>query len=100
MGDEDLTTQVAAPPTIKQNRVQTLNELDTQIKFTLPSAAETGVDLSILTNMLSPQEQVLEKDVLWEYERLFVEVASDLQVEKDRRNMASSDAKEEDDPSK
>lgn len=55
---EDITTKVAEAPNVRSNRVQALQELDQQIMFQLPTATGDGIDLSLLTNALSPQEKV------------------------------------------
>lgn len=56
--EPDLTTAVAEAPNVRTNRVQALQELDQQILFQLPSAIADGIDLSLLTAALAPQENV------------------------------------------
>ncbi|KAJ3126847.1 Intraflagellar transport protein 43 [Nowakowskiella sp. JEL0407] len=70
--DEELVTSIAAPPTVKQNRVKTIRELD------------RGIDLSVLTSVaLLPPEMVMEEDRPWDWDILFTSVSSELWVDKD-----------------
>mmetsp|Transcript_28 Transcript_28/g.53 ORF Transcript_28/g.53 Transcript_28/m.53 type:complete len:237 (-) Transcript_28:460-1170(-) len=92
--EEDITRQVAAPPRVRNNRVQTIKELDTEIKFSLPAAGESGIDLSILTQTLSPQDQVVEEDVEWKFDELLAEVSADIQAEEDRKEETEGGPKE------
>jgi len=62
---EDMAKQVAAAPTLQPSRVPTIDELDAEIDNALPSAAEIGVDLSVLQSFLTPKEYVAEEDVEW-----------------------------------
>ena len=65
---EDLTAQVAVAPKNLARRVQSLQQLDHDIKYTLPSGG--GLDLSILTSSLAPPEMVQETDTTWEFDTL------------------------------
>jgi len=78
---EELTSQFAEAPNVRATRVQPLQELDSQIAFTLPSAMGNGIDLSLLTAALAPQESVAESDVLWEFDQLFADVSSEMMME-------------------
>lgn len=40
-----------------------------------------GIDLSLLTSSLSPQDHVAEPDALWEFDQLFADVSSEMQQE-------------------
>lgn len=58
-----------------------------------------GVDISILTTILNPYEQVVEKDVTWEFDSLFVKISTELQSEyeaKERENEEKEKETEED----
>mmetsp|Transcript_22730 Transcript_22730/g.38965 ORF Transcript_22730/g.38965 Transcript_22730/m.38965 type:complete len:239 (+) Transcript_22730:69-785(+) len=88
--EEDITRQVAAPPKIRNNRVQTIKELDHDIKYSLPSA-DIGIDLSLLASTLSPQDQVLEEDVPWEFEALLAEVSAEIQAEEDKKEEGAAE---------
>lgn len=82
-GDEDdeLSTQVAEPPKLLTNKVQTMKELESLAKFNLPQAKESGIDIALLTNTLAPQYQVHERDELWDFEELFLSLSSELDQE-------------------
>ena len=76
---------MAEPAKLKSSRVQTIKELDQDIDRALPPASEIGVDLSALMSFLSPQEQVQEEDVPWDYEHEVGKLASEMQAEIDAR---------------
>jgi len=78
---EDITRQVAEPARHKSSRVQTIKELDQDIDRALPPASEIGVDLSALMGFLSPQEQVQEEDVPWDYDQELQLLASQMMKE-------------------
>eukprot|EP00616_Rhizochromulina_sp_CCMP1243_P006961 CAMPEP_0118967784 /NCGR_PEP_ID=MMETSP1173-20130426/5130_1 /TAXON_ID=1034831 /ORGANISM="Rhizochromulina marina cf, Strain CCMP1243" /LENGTH=238 /DNA_ID=CAMNT_0006916811 /DNA_START=38 /DNA_END=754 /DNA_ORIENTATION=- len=80
---EDITTQVAAAPRNLARRVQSLQQLDHDIKYTVPSGA--GIDLSILTSSLVPPTMVREDDVLWEFDSLLQEVTHEFNAEVEKR---------------
>ena len=80
---EDITRQVAEAPGLKSSRVQTIKELDHDIDRCLPPASEIGVDLSALMGFLSPQEQVQEEDVPWDYEQELQLLASQMTKEEE-----------------
>lgn len=82
--EEDLTKQVASAPRNTQRRVQTMNELDDDIKYTVPSATSGGVDLSLLTAALSPSDALQEEDTLWEFDTLLQRVAQAMQADLDK----------------
>jgi hypothetical protein len=44
---------------------------------------EEGIDLSILTSVVKPWQQVDEHDVHWDYQTLTIEVAHAIRSEKD-----------------
>ena len=83
-GDEDITFQVAEAPRARNNRMQTMAELDNDQQFNLPSNTDNEVDLSLLTMVLCSSEQVVEDDNVWEPEILFTDVASELTIEAER----------------
>ena len=49
---------VAVAPKNTKRKVQSMADLDKEIKYVLPTAASGGIDLSILAASLSPQEAV------------------------------------------
>jgi hypothetical protein len=92
-GQEDLTAKVAEAPHAHGQRVQTLDELD-QAVFANYSSSGDGIDLSLLMRVLAPREKVdvaREPDTIWEYDQLFTQVSSDMQLEMDE----GDDAEEE-----
>ena len=83
--EEQLGLKVVVAPTLNTSRVQTIAELDAEIDMALPSSNESGVDLSVLQAYLTPQEQVLEEDVPWDFEHELQTIASELQREREER---------------
>lgn len=101
--DEDITRQVAAPPKLRSNRVQTIKELDHDIQFTLPTNNDKEIDLSLLTACLCSAEQVAEPQVLWEMDSLLAEVASEINqevesLEKDKDGAEGESSEPSDNP--
>lgn len=83
--EEDLTMQIAAPPSIQVNRVMTYRDLDNDLK--VHSAFQTldgEIDLRLLTKVLAPEQEVKEEDVSWDWDHLFTEVSSELLMEWDQ----------------
>jgi hypothetical protein len=65
-GTED--EEVANAPEYHGNKLQSLYELDNELAFTLPSdkrKKDRKLDLTILSSVLLPAEQILEEDVQW-----------------------------------
>jgi len=83
---EDMAKQVAAAPSLKSSRVQSIKELDLEIDKALPSASEIGVDLGVLQAYLTPQEQVQEEDVPWDVEKELQALVSEMAREQDERD--------------
>lgn len=83
--EEDMMTQIAAPPSVQVNRVATYKELDSyfqkQSALFNVNLLDGEIDLKLLTNVLSPETEVFEEDKRWDWDRLFTEVASELQSE-------------------
>eukprot|EP00619_Florenciella_sp_RCC1007_P013289 CAMPEP_0205913580 /NCGR_PEP_ID=MMETSP1325-20131115/6630_1 /ASSEMBLY_ACC=CAM_ASM_000708 /TAXON_ID=236786 /ORGANISM="Florenciella sp., Strain RCC1007" /LENGTH=241 /DNA_ID=CAMNT_0053280473 /DNA_START=1 /DNA_END=726 /DNA_ORIENTATION=+ len=90
---EDLTAQVAVAPKNLARRVQSLQQLDHEIKYTLPSGG--GLDLSILTASLVPPEMVQESDATWEFDSLLQEVTQEFTAEMERKAEDAAALKEE-----
>lgn len=87
--EEQLTLTVAQAPSLKSSRVQTIRELDEEIDMALPSTSEIGVDLSVLQSFLTPQQQVLEEDVPWNFNLELQTIASEMQREHEERESAT-----------
>lgn len=86
-----IDTTVADAPVMRASaRVQSINELDNEIQFSLPSATEIGIDLSALTQVLYPQDQVAEPDEEWTFDKLVTTLSREL-----REEAARADEQEE-----
>ncbi|XP_063070321.1 intraflagellar transport protein 43 homolog A-like [Engraulis encrasicolus] len=82
--EEDLTMQVAAPPSIQVNRVLTYRDLDNDLmKYSTFQTLDGEIDLKLLTEVLAPEQEVHEDDVGWDWDHLLTEVSSELQTEWD-----------------
>ncbi|KAL5474806.1 hypothetical protein EMCRGX_G026818 [Ephydatia muelleri] len=84
--EETLTAQVAAPPSVMVNRVDTYKQLESDLHkhaglFTL----ENEVDLKLLAKVLSPEADVIEEDKPWEWGKVFAELSTDIQEVWDRQ---------------
>ncbi|XP_051502264.1 intraflagellar transport protein 43 homolog [Myxocyprinus asiaticus] len=80
--EEDLTMQIAAPPSIQVNRVMTYRDLDNDLmKYSAFQTLDGEIDLKLLTKVLAPEQ---EEDVGWDWDHLFTEVSSELQTEWDQ----------------
>lgn len=86
--EEDITRQVAAPPTggqlLSAPPVRSVRELDQAVQSRsaqLPASPEEGVDLAPLMRCLCTERQVFEADTTWDHELVFQEVASDINAE-------------------
>lgn len=73
--------------------MQTIKELDQDIDRALPPASEIGVDLSALMSFLSPQDQVQEEDVPWDYDLELQKLASQMAAEEEGEAEASAPKK-------
>ncbi|XP_063764294.1 intraflagellar transport protein 43 homolog isoform X1 [Eleginops maclovinus] len=83
--EEDLTMQVAAPPSMQVNRVMTYRDLDNDLKYYSAFQPLDGeIDLKLLTKVLAPEQEVKEDDVSWDWDHLFTEVSSELLMEWDQ----------------
>ncbi|KAL0969127.1 hypothetical protein UPYG_G00222900 [Umbra pygmaea] len=83
--EEDLTMQVAAPPSIQVNRVMTYRDLDNDLmKYSAFQTLDGQIDLKLLTKVLAPEQEVREDDVGWDWDHLFTEVSSELLTEWDQ----------------
>ncbi|XP_034714520.1 intraflagellar transport protein 43 homolog isoform X1 [Etheostoma cragini] len=83
--EEDLTMQIAAPPSIQVNRVMTYRDLDNDLKhYSAFQTLDGEIDLKLLTKVLAPEQEVKEDDVSWDWDHLFTEVSSELLMEWDQ----------------
>merc|ERR1719468_808399 len=104
--EEDITRQVAAPPTnIGTNftqPVRSVRELDVALSSRasqLPTSPEEGVDLAPLMQCLCSERQVFEADSTWDHELVFQEVASAINADL-TANEAEADADQADEKDK
>ncbi|XP_056410773.1 intraflagellar transport protein 43 homolog isoform X1 [Hyla sarda] len=82
--EEDLALQVASPPSVQVNRVMTYRDLDNDLmRHAAFQTLDGDIDLKLLTKVLSPEAEVLEDDVRWDWDLLYTEVSSELLTEWD-----------------
>ncbi|KAF0715423.1 Aste57867_3373 [Aphanomyces stellatus] len=82
--EPDITMQIADAPRNTTRVVQSLKELERDVKYSLPPT--TGVDLQILTSFLAPQKAVLEDDDSWDFDSLLRDVFQDIQKDIDEKD--------------
>ncbi|XP_064602681.1 intraflagellar transport protein 43 homolog [Liolophura sinensis] len=91
--EDEITTKVAVAPTVAVNRVATYIELDNDL---LRQAAfltlDNDIDLKILTRGLSGEADLVEEDKVWEWDRLFTEVTSDLTMTLEKDDTEEKDS--------
>ncbi|KAM3918107.1 intraflagellar transport protein 43 homolog isoform 2-T2 [Leptodactylus fuscus] len=82
--EEDLALQVASPPSVQVNRVMTYRDLDNDLmRHAAFQTLDGDIDLKLLTKVLSPEVDVREDDVRWDWDLLYTEVSSELLTEWD-----------------
>lgn len=82
LAEEDMSFQVAEAPNVQVNRVTTIRELDQELhKHSALMTLDNKIDLKILARVLSAEKAVKEDDKPWHWDRLFTEVASELNSE-------------------
>lgn len=82
LAEEDMSFQVAEAPNVQVNRVTTIRELDQELhKHSALMTLDNKIDLKILARVLSAETAVKEDDKPWHWDRLFTEVASELNTE-------------------
>lgn len=78
----DISGQVAAPPSAYVSKpIANLESLNHQL--VLPTKPEPGIDLSILTSVVKPLDQIYENDELWESQHLIMEVSQLIRRDKE-----------------
>lgn len=83
--EDDENTSIAlqvAKTAEYQRQVPTIQELDAEIHMALPSAAEMGVDLSVLQAYLTPAAYTKEEDETWDIAWELQNIASEIAKEK------------------
>lgn len=82
--EEDLALQVASPPSVQVNRVMTYRDLDNDLmRHAAFQTLDGDISLKLLTKVLSPEADVREEDVRWDWDLLYTEVSSELITEWD-----------------
>ncbi|XP_066133008.1 intraflagellar transport protein 43 homolog [Saccopteryx bilineata] len=90
--EEDFALQVAAPPSTQVNRVITYRDLDNDLmKYSTFQSLNGSIDLRLLSAVLTPEPEVREDDVCWDWDRLYTEVSSELLSEWDLLQTAKED---------
>lgn len=78
---ENVQGILAPPSAYVGHQVANLSALNQ--KLILPTKTEGGIDLSLLTSVVKPSDIVYEKDELWDYEHLIIEIAQIIRNQKD-----------------
>ncbi|ELT99200.1 hypothetical protein CAPTEDRAFT_18761 [Capitella teleta] len=92
-GEDDLTAQVAMAPNVVVNRVATYRELDNDLlRHAAFLTLDNEIDLKILSKGLSAEADVQDPDVVWEWDRLFTEVTSELLTDWEQQETTEDDA--------
>lgn len=71
--DDNVETEA---PNVRTNRMQALQELDQELGYSVSTSQLDGIDLSLLTSQLLPQDACADPDVAWDYDGLFTEVST------------------------
>ncbi|EGD73159.1 hypothetical protein PTSG_04872 [Salpingoeca rosetta] len=90
--EEDITTKVAEAPTANI-QMATMADLDKELSSTLSfTQTDSGVDLKLLINNLTPSHLLKEEDKEWDFVHVFTEIKSELaaEEEKSKKDEASS----------
>ncbi|KAG7393059.1 hypothetical protein PHYBOEH_006182 [Phytophthora boehmeriae] len=83
--EPDITMMVAEAPRNTTRAVQSLKQLDKDIKFALPSATAHGVDLHLLTSALCPERAIAEEDEPWDFDTLLNDISQEIQKDVDEK---------------
>ncbi|KAI0208013.1 Intraflagellar transport-like protein 43B [Lamellibrachia satsuma] len=83
---DDLTTQIAVAPNVAVNRVATYRELDNDLlQHASFLTLDSLIDLKLLSKGLSSEADVKEEEKVWDWDRLFTEVTSELLMEWEKK---------------
>eukprot|EP00730_Choanoeca_flexa_P003328 TRINITY_DN11364_c0_g1_i3.p1 TRINITY_DN11364_c0_g1~~TRINITY_DN11364_c0_g1_i3.p1 ORF type:complete len:161 (+),score=47.29 TRINITY_DN11364_c0_g1_i3:468-950(+) len=78
---EDLTAQIAEAPGANIE-IATMADLDKDLATSMSfTQTESGIDLQLLVNQLTPSNQLREDDLAWDFVHLFTEIKSELAIE-------------------
>lgn len=93
--NRDITWDVAEAPNVASHTVPSLASLDHDIGYSMLSNTD-GLDLSLLTSVLMPQEQLKERDSLWDWDTIFTLVTSEMQTEEETKKEHENKAEDDD----
>jgi len=83
--EEDLTQKIAQAPQVQVNKVATFRDLDQDLlKHSAFTTLDNEIDLKLLAKVLSPETEIQESDIHWDWNHLFTEVSSELRAEWDK----------------
>ncbi len=74
--------ELVEAPMLTENRTATYKELNSDLLKQAEFTAMADVDLSILGRCLQPENDLIEPDEEWNWEKLFTEVSSDIHADK------------------
>ena len=66
---------MAAPPTVTAHKIIKIADLNNDIAKAVPSSVEPGIDLSVLTQLIRPVDDLIEADMSWDYKTLQTEIS-------------------------
>ncbi|XP_066926124.1 intraflagellar transport protein 43 homolog A-like isoform X2 [Clytia hemisphaerica] len=93
--EDDMASQVAAPPSVLVTRIATYKELDHDFeKHTGLLTLDGDIDLKLLGNVLAPESEIQEADKSWNWDRVFTEVSSELRSEWEQTKSLTSSNKD------
>jgi hypothetical protein len=76
--DGEGDNRVAQAPRNVHRKIPTLEELENDMRSSVPCSSEDGIDLGILTRTLVPPSQLQEGDSTWDFDGLLREVTDEL----------------------
>ncbi|KAH7821727.1 putative Intraflagellar transport protein 43 [Monocercomonoides exilis] len=80
---DDITNQVAEAPAVHQQKIHTLNELNSLITSAQPiQMSSGGVNMSVLISSIFPPDLVEEYDEPWDHSTLLKDITQEMQSEK------------------
>lgn len=80
--DELLMDELVEAPILAENRTATYKELNSDLLKQAAFTAMEDVDLSILGRCLQSQNDLIEPDEEWNWDKLFTEISSDIHADK------------------
>lgn len=74
--------ELVEAPVLAENRTATYKELNSDLLKQAAFTAMEDVDLSILGRCLQPENELIEPDEEWNWDKLFTEISSDIHADK------------------